>query len=404
MNRSRIYLALLIAALSLTGIDAHAITQSERTYNRLTRIHELMGAEKYDQALASLDKLYPSVKNSPNEAAVVLQTYGFVYASKEKLDKAIEYFRKALKLESLPEPGIQSVRYNIAQVYMAKSDYRNAIKELEIWFGNEDDPKPQAHALLGTAYAQLKQYDKAAVQLRAAIDKADQPNEGWYQLLLAIYFETKRYRQSAEILEKMVAFFPNKKNYWIQLSGVYFTLKNDIKSLAVMELAYKHGHLQKEKELVNLANMFLFQAIPYKAAKILETGLDNGKIEPTSKHWELLGHAWLQAQERERSIEALSKAAALSGDGELFINIAMIHAEREDWSALTKAISKAEKKGIKKNVGQAFILKGTAYYQLKKYDQARAMFGKAAGYKKVKKQANQWLSHLDYEDSLRTTY
>lgn len=400
LNKSFSIRLTLLVLLSLICLNAQANLLSERTYKRLTDIHELMGEGKYDQALSQLNKLYPSVKSNPGDAAMVLQTYAYVYASKEDYRKAIDYFRQALALDALPDSGVQSVRYNLAQVCMADSDFRCAVKELEIWFTKAEKPKSQAYAMLGTAYAQLKNYNKAIPALRTAISKAEKPSESLYQLLLAIYYEKKDYRSSAALLEKMVVLFPNKKDYWMQLSGVYFNLKNDRKSLAVMELAYKRGLLQSERELINLANMFSYQSLPYKGARVLEKGLAEGLITPNSKHWERLGNTWMQAKEFKPALVALNKAAELADDGELYINIAMIHGEREDWAALAKAIEKAEKKGIKKKPGQALILKGTAYYQMKKYSQAKAAFNKALAYEKVKTQAQQWLAHLAQQDAV----
>lgn len=401
MKRMRIvFISLFLACL--VALNAQANVLSERTYKRLTVIHELMGEEKYDEALAKLAKLLPSVKHSPGEKALVLQTYAYVYASKEQYAKAVDYFKQALALNALPEAGVQSVRYNLAQVCMASEDYRCSIEQLKLWLAKAEKPAPDAYALLGTAYAQLGQYDAAIPHLKTAVEKAEKPKETWYQLLLAMYYEKKDYRNSARLLEKMVVLFPDKKDYWMQLSGVYFNLKNDIKSLAVMELAYKRGMLTSSKELVNLANMYLFQAIPYEGAEVLQKGLEEGRIETTRKNWELTSNAWMQAKEYDKAVVALTKAAALSEDGELYVNIAMLHAEREDWKALIEAVDKAEKKGIKKSPGKVKILKGIAYYNLNQPKQALASFEKARHYDKTRTEADQWIEHLSHESSMLT--
>ena len=147
------------SSLSAQGLD-------ERNYKRLARIHELMGETRYDEARQGLDALYPSVKNKPFAKALVLQTYGYLYASQEKYDQAIDYLRRSLALKVLPEGATQNVRFNLAQLYMGKGDYKATIAELAEWFKRENDPAAKGFGLRGTAYAQLKQYVPAIADLK----------------------------------------------------------------------------------------------------------------------------------------------------------------------------------------------------------------------------------------------
>ena len=87
----------LILVLALSGLalsppvaaerDAQRI--SERTYQQLSRAHALMKQGRYEDALANLDRLRTRVERRRDELALLLQSYGHLYASQEMYPQAI---------------------------------------------------------------------------------------------------------------------------------------------------------------------------------------------------------------------------------------------------------------------------------------------------------------------------
>ncbi len=388
--------ALFLVGLLLVG-QAFAATLSERTYKRLTTIQELMGENKYKEALKRLDSLLPRVRKNGYEYAVVMQTYGFAYAAQEKYKKAIKAFNEALKTEALPDQVQQSMRYNLAQLYAADSDWKAAARAYEQWLTQAEKPSADSYAFGATIYAQLKNYDKAIPKIRKAISLASKPRENWYQLLLSMLYQKKHYAEAAKVLETMVAYWPDKKQYWKQLSGVYFTLKKNRRALAVLELAHKQGFLEKERELMNLVNMYLLQGIPYKAAKILDAEMKAGRIQRTGKNLQKLGEAWMRAKETDEALRELQAAAEVQEKGVLFLRLAQLYTDKENWKKVIDLSNKALAAGGLKHPGDAYLLKGMALYESGKKQSAIASFSKALKYKKSKRQASQWITHIRTE-------
>ena len=389
----------IFLVLLLLGSQAWSATLSERTYKRLTTIQELMGENKYKEALKRLDALVSRVRKGGYEYATVMQTYGFAYAAQDQYKKAIKAFNEALKTEALPDQVQQSMRYNLAQLHAATSDWKAAARAYETWLANAEKPSADSYAFGATIYAQLKNYDKAIPKIRKAISLASKPRENWYQLLLSMLYQKKKYTQAASVLETMVAYWPDKKQYWNQLSGVYFTLRKNRRALAVLELAHKQGMLEKERELMNLVNMYLLQGIPYKAAKILEAEMKAGRIPRTGKNLQKLGEAWMRAKETDAALRELQAAADAQEKGILFLRLAQLYTDKENWNKVVNLTNKALTAGGLKNPGDAYLLKGMAQYELGKKQGAMASFSKALKYKKSKRQAGQWLNHIRTEGS-----
>jgi tetratricopeptide (TPR) repeat protein len=358
-----------------------------------------MGENKYKEARKRLDELLPRVRKTKYEYATIMQTYGFAYAAQDQYKKAIKAFNEALKTEALPDQVQLRMRYNLAQLYAADNDWKSAARAYEQWLAAAEKPSADSYAFGATIYAQLKNYDKAIPKIRKAISLAAKPRENWYQLLLSMLYQKKRYAEAAQVLEIMVAYWPDKKQYWNQLSGVYFTLKKNRRALAVLELAHKQGFLEKERELMNLVNMYLLQGIPYKAARILDAEMKAGRIARTGKNLQKLGEAWMRARETDEALRELQAAADAQEKGVLYLRLAQLHTDKENWKQVIDLTSKALAAGGLKNPGDAYLLKGMALYETGRKKSAIATFSKALKYKKSKRQASQWITHIKTESS-----
>lgn len=381
------------AVLVVWGGFAAAQTLSESTYRRLTKIHELIGEEDYAEAIEKLDKLLPSTKYSPYETAMVLQTYGFVWAQQGEYRKAADFFRRAIDLGSLPEQQVESMKYNLGQFQIAVEEYRQGVKTLEDYFATAKNPiPPDARVLLATAYAQLKQYRKALPHLSRAIKEHKDPKEMWFQLKLALHYELNDYPACARTLLEMIPRFPIKEQYWKQLSGMFMEIKKDKDALAILALADRKGFLDDEREVTNLGNMYLYMDIPYKAASVIDMGIRGGVIPGDEDNYELLSNAWIGARETQKAIAALAEAAKLTSDGELVLRLAYLYVEREDWNKVIATLDRARKLGVKKQ-GEAAMLQGIAAAELGQFDVAFKAFSAAARDEDTKKEALAWLNH-----------
>ena len=389
---------LLWAALFPPLVDAEGVL-TERTYKRLTVIHQLIGDSKYDEALKRLDGLVSSAKRRPYEYATVMQTYGFVYAATDRYKEAIQAFEAALETNQLPEGVVSSMIYNTAQLYAAIPDYRKAVEKYELWRSKTESPSASAYEFAATIYAQLENYDKAIANIKAAISMSENPKEAWYQLLLAMYYKKKQYRASAQLLETMIVLFPDKEQYWEQLAAVYYLINKDRKALAVTELAYKRGFVTEEKKLVNLVNLYLYWKIPYKAATLLESEMEQGRVARDKDNIEKLGRSWIAAKEYDRAMKALLEAAEIGNDGNLFLTTARLLVDQDRWQEVLSAAGKALATGNLKRPGEAHLYRGMAYFELKQYEEALASFRSSHKHEDSKKQAEQWLSYLASEEN-----
>ena len=370
-------------------------TLSPQTYQRLEAIHDLIDAGKTGAALEALNKLLPAVGQRRYERAVVLQNLAHVQASRDRYRAAIKAFEQSLSLQALPETAQQHMRYNLAQLYQATDQPDRAVTVLEQWFEHADSPPADAWLLLGHTHAELGNYRKAIPAMEKAIQLADIPHADWYENLLAMHYELQAYRECAALLERMIRQFPDNDAYWRQLSGIYMTMDRPARALAVMELVWRRGRLAKEADLLQLARLYLYQEIPYKAARLLEDAMQAKRVSKSGENLSLLATAWALAQERDKAIRSYRLTAQASTAADADFTLAQLYLEDERWNEAARALVRALEKPGLKTPGTAWLLLGIARYELEATASAREAFSKAAGFADSRKPARQWLEHLD---------
>ena len=337
---------------------------------KLNAIVESLNAEDYDQARELLEPLSRKTNNNPYERALVYQMLGFTAAAGDEYKKALGYFEKSLLENALPDAAQAGLRFNVAQLYVATEQYARALAALEQWFEEVETPTSNAYYLLAVAHYQLEHIEAAIPPIRKAIALSRQPNESWYQLLVGLYFETKAYADAVDPLERLIELNP-KKSYWTQLSGLYANLGKEVRSLAVYQIVYQAGLLELDRELRQLAQLYLYHEMPYPAGKLLEKGIEAEQIEADEDAWELLANSWLLAREHELALPALQAAAKLSDVGDTYARIGQVHLQSESWPDASAALAKALEKGGLEDEASVNLLLGISLYHQQRPRDAR---------------------------------
>ena len=263
-----------------------------------------------------------------------------------------------------------------------------------------ESPNANAYVLLAQGYYQIKDYNKALTNVEKAISmtlaKDKIPKEQWYNLARFLYFEKNDVNKTVDTLETLLKYYP-KKQYWVQLSHMYGEQKKESQQLSAMETAYVQGMLDKGTEQVSMAYLYLNGDVPYKAAKVMDKGLKDGSIEGKSKNWEIVGSAWRQAQEVEKSIPAMEQAAAKSDSGELYARLGNVYLDGDQYKKAITAINKGLARGGVKRPDNARLILGMAYFNTKQYEKAREAFQAAGRDERSSKYASQWIQYMDSE-------
>lgn len=369
---------------------------TEQVYKKFEKISVLFSEEKYIEARVALNELLDRKLNT-YEVAQVNQYLGYIDSSEGNYVAAADRFQKALDSDSLPNQAHFSMMLQMSQMYMAGDKPQKALEMLNKYYAGVDEIEDKTFAFEANIHYQMENYKKVIPVMKKAIDLSDKPQENWYLLLYGAYKQDSKFKEATAIMEKLIEINPNKKDYYVRLSGDYFNLKEDKKALAVLTLANENGLVTTERETLQLFQMYSYLEIPYSAGKVLEKGLKDGVIKPSFKRWEDLGKTWFQAAEMDKALAAYSEASKLSTDGTIDLYRAYIYLDKEDWPQIVSSVTTAlEKGGLSEDkMGKVWMLLGTAQTELKNNAKAIEAFRKAAKFDNTKRGANQWLDHLE---------
>lgn len=277
-----LFLSVASAAEKPVGIETQKTPVLGSTaLDKLNLAREYAEKSDFKTALRATKHVRYSNKSTDYERAMAWNIAAYCHFEIQQIEKAALAYGHVLKQRGLPSNMYDTARFSIAQLYMAEQRWEDAATALRNWIDAKDTPTAQAYTFLGQAYYQMKDYDRARPELERAVsmlkEAGEVPKENLYLLLRAIYFAQKDYLALRDVLESLVLDYP-KKDYWVQMAAVYGELAQPGRQLAAMDYAFQQGLLTSRSEYVTLAQLMLSNNVPYRAALIIESGMQDGEI------------------------------------------------------------------------------------------------------------------------------
>ena len=354
---------------------------------------ELMGMENYAGAAEKLATL--KMDNlSPYEKGKVEQILFNIAYSQDRFDEARQHVQKAIDSGGLNAVEVDGLRYQVAQLYMQEEKWKEGAAALEEWFKTALKPNSAAYYLLAVAYYQQDDYGKALPPAKKAVELMEKPNENWLQLVSALHLQREEFKEAIPILQQLISVAPDKKTYWMQLSSIYGQMEDYPNALAIMQLAHSVGLVTEDSEVRRLADLLLFNDVPYRGAQVLEAAIEKKLVNLDDKLYEKLANCWIAAGEYERAIPPLTRAAEMAPNGDAFIRLGEVQVQREDWAAAIAAVQRGVDKGQLKDPGNAQLMLGIAHYSQKEFAAARPFFERARQSDKHRQIADSYLQAI----------
>ena len=368
-----------------------------QTAEKLNKIFEAYNAGKYEEARKLADGLNMP-KLSPYEQSRVYQIQVAIALQEQKYGPARDLIKKAIDTGGLNDQEADSLRFQLVQLFMAEERWKEGIQAWKQWAeSTQTPPGAAAFYTLAIAYYQSGDLKAALDPAQKSVEMAQKPQEAWIQLLLALRIEREEYKLAVPLLKRLITMAPSKKNYWVQLAAVNAQMQSYAEAAQSMQIAYYGGLLNEERDLRRLAELLVQIDIPYRAAKILSTAIEKNVFKPDAKTLEFLANCWIQAQEYKRATGPLKAAAELSDSGDLFVRLAQVYSQDEDWANVSTSVRRGLDKGKLKNRGDACLLLGISLYSQKKVDESERWFRCALDTDSSRKTAEGWLKQISLE-------
>lgn len=404
MSRAAIFVlcvALLAGLLATSPTQSRPSAQSmnEWIYQALMEAQELLDADQPDAALARLTAV-EARRINPYERAQVLRMIGLVHYQLDDLEPALDAFERALEQRNVPE-GLQAdLLGTLGRIGLMLDRDAYAEERLRALLAIEDQNLPENRILLAIALLKQEHFADAVPFIESAMDelRADGrvPRENWYSMLATAHFQQEDIAATREVMLEMVAYYP-RASHLMNLAALHGQLGDRQRQLALVEALRDDDRIDRGSHLRTLAGLFMAEELPYKAAALLESGIEDGMLEPDRRTLEQLSQAWYMAQEHDRAIEVLIDVAEQEDDGELFMRLAGLQMDVYRWEDARVSATRAVRLGGLRDEGDAWLLIGMANVRLKRFDAAEQGFREARRFDDVRSYADQWLAYIENE-------
>lgn len=366
---------------------------SQETYKVLERADTWLKQGKAKQAAQKLQRLQAQIQNNSFETAVVQQYLAYAHGEAGNLWAARQAAKSALASNLLSADAVHGLNYLAGQIALRQEDYRASANYLGQWLKQEPKADAQIHYMAGYAAFRARM-SSAPMHLEKAIALKNNPPEEWIRLLLSIYIDRKQFSKAEPMVKKLIAIAPKKRKWWRYLSSLYAQQGLHDKALASTMLSFYSGHATRE-DVLQLVRLNTHQGYPAKAARLLESELENNRIPRSYENLKLLFNCWQLAREREKSRRFLAEAAKFASTGEDFALLGRLEMQQGKWSQAKNSLQKSLKKGRLKHKQHTRLWLGIAAFQAKDEGLARRSLQVLLDEPRVKQEAAYWLKRLD---------
>lgn len=320
------------------------------------------------------------------------------YVEQKDYASAIAWYREALDAGGLSDVANREMLRELAQVYLLNENYREAANSLERALAIDLVAVPEDYLLL--AQARYKQGDYVAVV--AALDgigaKGLKLTEQQMRQALALYYRAGAFEQCEGLLHSLLKFNPAEPTYWHQLASVYLQQNKRRQARDQLVLALEKGISFTQSELTLLVDLQAVTGNPYGAAQLLEQFMASQQLPRNPANQRKLFELWLQARERGKAEQALSSAARMSGDTELYLYLAQLQMEDREWVAMQQTVLGACEQQLEdRYVSRANLLLGVSQLKQGRERAARRAFINATLVGGEQATAAEWLQFMQAE-------
>lgn len=317
-------------------------------------------------------------------------------AENQQLNPAIQILQQEFNLAvpNLELKQQQDTNWQLIHLLTQAAKYEEALKQLNIWWQQEEQPSAEAKYLHAALLAQVGRWQAASPYILQALQER-QP-ESWLSLGVAVMQQLENWRKAAELQQLRLNFQPKNANTWLTLAQFQLLAKQEKAALVTLKLAQQQGYLPIQ-QIENLGLRLIGNKQHLLAAKLFEQLLVE---DPSNLRLnQLAAQAWLLAKQPEATTQALERLAKISPSSRNFSQLGQWYFSQASWEAAAKNFNQAlnlAEKAAKPNPRQLNLAKlnlAQSYIELNQPEAAKQQLNQLLN-TSLAGQAKQWLNYL----------
>lgn len=295
----------------------YAASLSPDLYPKLVKIDELIAQKSYQKAHKIIEDLLKN-KARKVDRAYIYRSLAFLHLSQNDLNSTQKALLESLQTKGLDEKDAQSLNLSLAEIYMTNADYKNAKKIATKLIKNKNY---KAYLVLANINFLQKDYYSCIKNTQKSLQHL-KPTITHYSLLFASFYETKQFKKALDMAKNLVKTQPQNSTFWQYLANAFASANQNLSALSSLEAIYL-GFEQKDEFLINLAQNFYAQNLPFKCVQVLE------KTQKTPN--ELLFYCLLSSRDYKNAKKIANKILKTNQDLKITISLARLYSQSLDY-------------------------------------------------------------------------
>lgn len=363
--------------------------------DKLVKLSDQVAQKKDDDALASAEEILANPKASNTDRAQAAYYAGFAAVDKNGTDytQASAYFQRAISENGLSNNAQYSVMLNLAQMQMSQKKYADAQATAGRFLTETQSEDPKAYAVVGNSQYRLDHYPEAVAALKKVLGSNVEGvvTDNVVQMLIDSYIQMKQPNEAAALAEQLSAKNPDDKNAQMVVASIYVGAEQPEKASAIFDRLRAKGLLTESKDYET--GYRLLDSIGGRSKDIISLineGLDKKILTPSPEVYSLLGQSYYDVDQMPQAIAAWEKGAPLATDGEIYLNLAKLRNQNDQFAEGKAAARQALAKGVERP-GEAWLEIGRSESAQGNKPAMLAAYREAAKDPKTRTQANKLL-------------
>ena len=398
MMRSLISVSILFVALLFQSAATANI--SPRIYNALNELQQKISEQPdvaaIEEIKKDLNELKENLKSNALGLALTLQTLSQLSDYQGDFKQSQLYLLQAINIEGLKLDTRQQLRASLGFSYFREEEYKKAISIMHAYIdASEKNASAGVYALLAASYYGLEEFQLGLPFIEKACSLSKKPKEHWLQMAFTGHYQNKAFAKSLSYVNQLVFYYPNKKDYWNQKSGLHQLLENYPKAALSRALMHTQKLLNKESEFINFGQLMASQGNPYAVGLALKEAVLSKTIEPTEKVLRLEYQAWLQAKEMNRALDSLQTIYLKFNEAKDGITLMQFYLDKENWKGVNNLSESLLGAGIKEaDKGRVLVMSGISLHKLNNDRKALLQLSQAVSIEETSSQAKGWMNYI----------
>lgn len=310
-------------------IDWDAIP--ERTRVELHRAQQLMNENRFEEAIARLQKF--KERGERYQHFLIDFNIGTAYGMMGRYGSAIEHLEQAVAREV----GYAPLWLNLGKLYYQEKIFDKSGAALEKGFGCDLQKDPEVLFMAMAAWYQAGDLPGVIRLGEELVTTYRRDTFEIVSLLANAYITTENYAGAVAMLTRLIERNPDNARLWKLVTQAYFKNQEYEKAVVAYET---YGYLKplSREEILIMGDLFTMIGVPRRAAQYYERALHRGG---TAEEFEKMSVAYYAAYEFDQAIESIDRALGERENHERLLLKAQLYYLQDKFSTARELYARA---------------------------------------------------------------